>query len=63
MAPKKKQGVYHTVALPFTLKSRYLKAKRRITKTQIFYHAKKKKSSKNPLKKSSKSFQDIIITL
>jgi hypothetical protein len=31
----------YTVALPFTLKSKYLKAKeRRIMETQIFHHAK-----------------------
>jgi hypothetical protein len=37
-APKvNKQGVCHVVALPFTLK-RYLKAKRRIMKTQIIFH-------------------------
>jgi hypothetical protein len=36
------KGVCHTVALPFTLKSKYLKAKkeRRIMETQIFHHAK-----------------------
>jgi hypothetical protein len=35
---EKEKGVCHTVALPFTLKSRYLKAKRRNMKTQIFDH-------------------------
>ncbi len=49
-----KQGVPHTMALPFTLK-KYRKAKR-IMKIQIFHHAKnlilKKNSTKDP--KSSK---------
>jgi hypothetical protein len=36
-----KQGVCHTVlALPFTFKSMYLKAKEDLWKTQIFHHAK-----------------------
>jgi hypothetical protein len=35
----KKQGVCHTVALPFTLK-RILRQKKNIMKTQIFHHAK-----------------------
>jgi hypothetical protein len=34
-----KQGVCHTVALPFTLK-KYLTTKEDLWKTQIFYHAK-----------------------
>jgi hypothetical protein len=52
------QGVYHTVALPFTLKM-YLKGKgRRIMETQIFHHA-KIYSSKNPLKETQ-ILQDII---
>jgi hypothetical protein len=52
---ERKKGAFHTVALPFTLKP-YLKGKRRIMETQIFYHAKNiifKKSSKrnqNPLR-------------
>jgi hypothetical protein len=36
---KKKKGVCHIVALPFTLK-KYGKAKSRIIETQIFHHAK-----------------------
>jgi hypothetical protein len=36
---QQQQGVCHTVALPFTLKT-YLKTKRRIMETQIFDHAK-----------------------
>jgi hypothetical protein len=34
------QGVCHTVALPFTLKSIYLKAKEELGKFKIFQHAK-----------------------
>jgi hypothetical protein len=45
-----KQGVCHTVALPFAFQ-KYLKAKRRIMETQIFHHA-KVYSSKNPLKEN-----------
>jgi len=35
-----KQGVCHTVALPFINIKKYLKGKRRIMETQIFYYAK-----------------------
>jgi hypothetical protein len=35
-----KQGVCHTMALPFTFLKIYLKAKERIMETQIFHHAK-----------------------
>jgi hypothetical protein len=51
------------VALPFTIK-KYLKAKERITETQIFHHAKKiyNLQKKNSLKET-KILQDIIITL
>jgi hypothetical protein len=35
------QGVCHTVALPFTLRTIKKKCKRRNMKTQIFHHAKK----------------------
>jgi hypothetical protein len=38
-AASEKQGVRHTVALPFTFKS-FLMQKRRIVETQIFHHAK-----------------------
>jgi hypothetical protein len=34
------QGVCHTMAFPFTLKSVARPCKRRIMKTQIFHHAK-----------------------
>jgi hypothetical protein len=37
--PKKKQGVCHIVALPFTF-FKYLNGKRRIMETQIFHHTK-----------------------
>jgi hypothetical protein len=33
-----KQGVCHTVALPFTLKKRVYEGKRRIMGIQIFHH-------------------------
>jgi hypothetical protein len=52
-----KQGLCHTVALPFTLK-RYLKAKRRIMEIQIFHHAKMQSSKKSS--KETKVLQDII---
>jgi hypothetical protein len=35
----KKQGMCHTVALPFTLKSTLFEGKTRIMETQIFHHA------------------------
>jgi hypothetical protein len=46
------EGVCHTMALPFTLKS-ISSPKKRIMKTQIFHHA-KILSSKNPFKKTKK---------
>jgi hypothetical protein len=52
-----KQGVFHTVALRFTLK-KFLNVKRRIMETQIFHHA-KIYFSKNPLKET-KILQDVI---
>ncbi len=65
-----KQEVYHTVALPFTLKSKYLKGKRRrIMETQIFHHSKniylilKKKSSKGNQNPSRYYYNSIIINL
>jgi hypothetical protein len=36
----KTRGVCQIVALPFTLKSMYLKAKEELWKTQIFHHPK-----------------------
>jgi hypothetical protein len=45
-----KQGVCHTVALPFTLKKSILRQKRRMMETQTFHHVKIYSSSK----KSSK---------
>jgi hypothetical protein len=36
--PSSQQGVWHTTALPFTLKS--ITGKRRMMETQIFHHAK-----------------------
>jgi hypothetical protein len=53
--PNKGCMCHHIVALPFTLKSMYLKAKEEeLWKLKIFHHAKKKK---NLPKKSSKSKQ------
>jgi hypothetical protein len=57
-----KQGVCHTLALPF---KKYLKAKEELyMETQVFQHAKEIifKKKKNPLKET-KILQDIIITL
>jgi hypothetical protein len=59
MPPQQQQqqeGVYHTPAFAIYIKKYHLKAKRRITKTQIFCHAKTiifKKSSK----RNQKSFK------
>jgi len=48
---KKKKNVFHTMALPFTLK-KYFTAKEEFMRTQIFQHAKniifKKSSNRNP---------------
>jgi len=57
--------VTYTVALPFTLKSNYLKAKRRrIMETQIFHHAKiiifRKSSKRN--QNPSRYYYNSIIT-
>jgi hypothetical protein len=49
--------LFHTVALPFTLKS-ILRQKKKTMETQIFHHA-KIWPSKNPLKQT-KMFQDIL---
>ncbi len=46
-----KQGVCHTVALPFTTK-KYLKAKRRIMKIQIIHQCKKYNLQKNSPKRN-----------
>jgi hypothetical protein len=55
-----KQGVCHTVALPFTLK-KYLKAKEELWKMKYFT-MQKYNLPKHPLK-TTKILQDIIITL
>jgi hypothetical protein len=61
-SPKwKTRGVCYTMALPFTLKSKYLKAKEELWKLKYFTIA-KIYSSKNPLTKT-KILQDHIITL
>jgi hypothetical protein len=59
------EEVWHTMALPFTLKSMARPCERRIMETQIFHH-RKLSSSKNPLKKTkillkiTKILQDMI---
>jgi hypothetical protein len=62
--PNKGCMCHHIVALPFTLKSMYLKAKEEeLWKLKIFHHAKKKKKSsqKYPLKANKKILQDILL--
>jgi hypothetical protein len=63
--PNKGCMCHHIVALPFTLKSMYLKAKEEeLWKLKIFHHAKKKKIfQKNPLKANKNPSRYIIITL
>jgi hypothetical protein len=56
----KKQGVYHNVALPFTLKSILKGKRRRIMETQIISPYKNINFPKNPLKEA-KMLQDIIL--
>jgi hypothetical protein len=57
---KFKQGVCHTVALPFTIK-KYLKAKEELWKF-IYFTMQKYNLQKNPLNET-KILQDIILTL
>ncbi len=56
--PKGKQGVCHTVALPFTLKSKYLKAKEELWKLEYFT-MQKYNLQNNPLNET-KILQHII---
>jgi hypothetical protein len=56
---KRKQGVCHTMVLPFTLK-KYLNAKEELWKLKYFI-MQKSNLQKNPLK-GTKILQDIIIT-
>ncbi len=55
-----KQEVCHTVAMPFTLKSKYLKAKEELWKLKLLHHSKNIPNlpTKNPLKET-KILQDI----
>jgi hypothetical protein len=53
-----KQGVCHTAALPFTLESKYLKAKEELWKLKYFT-MQKYNLLNNPLKET-KVLQDII---
>jgi hypothetical protein len=58
----KKQGVCHTMALPFTLKKKYLKAKEEEL-GKFKYFTIQKYIFKKTLYKNQKILQDIIITL
>jgi hypothetical protein len=61
---EKKQGMCHIVALPFTLKSNYLKAQEEELWKLKYYFTMQKyiNHQKNPLEET-KILQDIIITL
>jgi hypothetical protein len=60
LVPTNEQGVCHTVALPFTLKSIWREIF--FMETQIFHHAKQNKTKPN-LQKETKILQHIIIIL
>jgi hypothetical protein len=54
--------VCHTIGLAIYIKT-YLKAKKRIMETQIYFTIQKYNLQKNPLKKKTKILQDIITNL
>jgi hypothetical protein len=59
-----KQGVCHTAALPFTLESKYLKAKEELWKLKYFTMQKYTQSSKSSSKRnqSPSRYHNSIIT-